>query len=147
MSMPGGPGSGPLESEGGHDGTAAPAVEVEKALVDVQAGFLQYDRISINMEPEGVLGRGENGEVRSGTVDGRPAAFKVSLSKSHQRKLFAPVVLAPAVTPRAARPRYVRPYNWRSGLYPLRAGASSGGSAPGAVNAPKHCKLLRNGYA
>lgn len=46
-------------------------------LVDGAPEVLGYDRIAIDMSPEGVLGKGSYGEVRRGTVDGRPAVFKV----------------------------------------------------------------------
>lgn len=55
-------------------GTLGPAAEAP-----VGPEVLGYDRITIDMSAEGVLGRGANGEVRKGTVDGKPAVFKVRI--------------------------------------------------------------------
>lgn len=47
------------------------------ALGVVAPEVFGYDRIDIDRSRTGLLGSGANGEVRRGTVDGRPAVFKV----------------------------------------------------------------------
>lgn len=52
-------------------------VEEDEAVAEAAPVVLGYDRITIDMSDAGVLGKGSNGEVRKGTVDGQPAVFKV----------------------------------------------------------------------